>query len=600
MTLWNEILDGEAYKVWMSERLSGARIHPGTRLDPFSTSMRNSKQISGWLKLIENGEPLEARGGSGGQNVTDLRSAGFLTDDGDALSLFGQSVLDQWRNQGVDDDSEEHEIKRSLVMVGEGAVNGVRLYQDALVFWKEIRRVFDFKDIVINKEALYLLSFLNKDINGFNPWHIIRDLGLSFSASGNIDQLQQSTLLSGADEKNNVRKLEKWLTGFSTRATPRQCFCLAIEMIVGGGPSIKSVFDDKSLLEIINDKNSVSDIIDIQMLYEEKLGGFNSVGKAKNLIFYGPPGAGKSYEVERRINGWERKVVTFHPAYDYSSFVGCYKPISEYNAGLNKHEVLYKYVPQPFIKLYVAAWLYPSKPYCLLIEEINRGGCAQIFGDIFQLLDRYDTGFSKYSSSLDEDIEHYLKSELKSSLYGETIKKLYLERNGVEIDNPYSIMMLPGNLSIYATMNTSDQSLFPMDSAFKRRWQWKYVPIDYVAAENFTLDIEGERYSWAAFIRKINKKILAITESEDKQIGTYFVNPDDGVIKTEEFVNKVMFYLWSDVFKEEDPMDENNIFSRTDDGSTVHVSYSELFTTDGEDVEMIKSLLDFNAVDKIP
>jgi hypothetical protein len=597
MKLWNDILDGEAYKSWMNARLSGSKITQGVRLDPFNTSMRNLKKISGWLKLIESGEQLEARGGSGEQNLTDLRSVRLLTD-GDNLSSFGQSVLDQWRRLGIDDENDENEIKRSLVMVGEGVAHSVSLYQDALAFWEEIRSVIDFKDAVANTESLYLLSFLNKDVDDFNPWLVTRDLGLSFSASGNVEQLKNSTLFGAPAEQGNISKLENWLTAFSTRAKPRQIFCLAMEIIAGGDSSINEIFNESNLLALIGSGNLITDI---QKIYQEQLDNSATADPAKNLIFYGPPGTGKSFEAVRRIKGWEREVVIFHPAYDYSSFVGYYKPISEYNTSLKKHEVLYRYTPQAFMKLYVAAWLDLSKPHCLLIEEINRGGCAQIFGDIFQLLDRDDDGFSKYSISLDGDISNYLKGELESSSYGETIKKLYLEQNDVAIDNPYSIMMLPGNLSIYATMNTSDQSLFPMDSAFKRRWEWKYVPIDYVSAEGITLDIDGEKYSWSQFIRNVNKRILAITESEDKQIGNYFVNPKDKVVKADLFVNKVMFYLWSDVFKEEDRMDENNIFSRKDEnGETVHVSYSELFSGNSEDADMIKSLLAFNSVDKIP
>jgi hypothetical protein len=148
-------------------------------------------------------------------------------------------------------------------------------------------------------------------------------------------------------------------------------------------------------------------------------------------------------------------------------------------------------------------------------------------------------------------------------------------------------------------MNTSDQSLFPMDSAFKRRWDWKYIPIDYTTPSKVVLDIDGERYDWTSFLRIINKKILAITESEDKQIGNYFVNPKDDVINEELFVNKVMFYLWSDIFKEEDPMDENYVFSRTaEDGARINVSFSDLFSGNIENGEMIKSILEFNSVAK--
>ena len=152
MKLWNELLNGEAYKSWMDNRLAGARIQPGTRLDPFGTSMRNAKKIPGWLKSVEEGKELEARGGNGAQNVTDLRSIGLLSPDKVELSLYGKAVLDKWRELGIDDDADENEFKRSVVMAGEGVIHEVALFQAALEFWKEIRDVLDIKEAVKNTE----------------------------------------------------------------------------------------------------------------------------------------------------------------------------------------------------------------------------------------------------------------------------------------------------------------------------------------------------------------------------------------------------------------------------------------------------------------
>lgn len=173
----------------------------------------------------------------------------------------------------------------------------------------------------------------------------------------------------------------------------------------------------------------------------------------------------------------------------------------------------------------------------LVIEEINRGNCAQIFGDIFQLLDRKD-GFSEYPIKPDNDLGSYLKDEFKGCNIPEDVKE-------------GRVMLLPSNLYIWATMNTSDQSLFPIDSAFKRRWEWKYVPITD-AGVGYYIECKGNKYGWYDFISKMNNEIAIKTDSEDKQMGYFFIKAEGGKITTDRFVNKVLFYLYNDVFKSYD------------------------------------------------
>lgn len=256
---------------------------------------------------------------------------------------------------------------------------------------------------------------------------------------------------------------------------------------------------------------------------------------SRQVIYYGAPGTGKSNEVKRITNEKAKKRTirtTFHPDTDYSSFVGCYKP------KMVGDKIEYRFVPQAFARAYVNAWKDLSKPYYLVIEEINRGNCAQIFGDIFQLLDREITGESSYAIQPDTDLQDYIKSEL------------------AEIPNiPFEIahgdeMSLPANLYIFATMNTSDQSLFPIDSAFKRRWDMRYTAIK-PGEKDHTLVVNGTHYSWTSFIEKINKEIYRLTKSEDKQLGFWFIKPDEyGFINWELFVSKALFYIWNDVVKD--------------------------------------------------
>lgn len=279
-----------------------------------------------------------------------------------------------------------------------------------------------------------------------------------------------------------------------------------------------------------------------------------------NVIYYGSPGTGKSHRADIETNGKDVQKVTFHPDYDYHSFVGGYKPT------MDEDKIAYKFVPQIFTKIYVDAWKNlvsadDTKPFYLQIEEINRGNCAEIFGDLFQLLDRDKDGFSKYEVTAEEELCKYLLSE----------KGFGGNHPGIENGK----LRFPNNLKIIATMNTSDQSLFPMDSAFKRRWDWIYVPIDTDCKySDFTIQLDNDKaFKWLSFLKVINEEIFEITKSQDKQIGNWFIDAQNsGKIITEStFVNKVVFYLWNDVFKDE----ENTIFKSVDGKNLTYTSFFE-------------------------
>ena len=282
---------------------------------------------------------------------------------------------------------------------------------------------------------------------------------------------------------------------------------------------------------------------------------------ALQQIFYGAPGTGKSHEVKKLTGelletGDEVDLpnvfrATFHPDTDYASFVGCYKPTMKPTSKEEKtltgkdEEIVYEFVPQVFTDAYVYAYNNPDQPTYLVIEEINRGNCAQIFGDLFQLLDRKN-GISEYSIKADKDLAKYL-----SDAKDETGKDILSNKEGIKEGK----LRLPTNLHILATMNTSDQSLFPMDSAFKRRWEWEYVPINYdttIKSGEFKITIGDKSYSWVRFITQVNEKIFDLTQSEDKQMGNFFIKHS---IDEKGFKSKVMFYLWYEVLRDET---ENN------------------------------------------
>lgn len=323
-------------------------------------------------------------------------------------------------------------------------------------------------------------------------------------------------------------------------------------------------------------EDDVEDSVDIKIFY------------AKQLIYFGAPGTGKSFKIEDPENGNGLKNVdesrkfrtTFHPDYDYAQFIGAYKPRKKDD---DKDIITYDFVPQVFAKAYVAAWkqyfsaddaLTAGDQVYLVIEEINRGNCAQIFGDIFQLLDRVNEGsakgFSRYSIDADYDFAKYIEDELKADEKWDNYKSVVGEGK----------LKLPPNLNILATMNTSDQSLFPMDSAFKRRFDWEYIPINYkMPKADFKVGEGDLSFDWLHFLKKVNADIRSVTESEDKQMGEFFIKPKENEnITLEEFRSKVLFYLWDTVYKDE--TDKKNLFHFPYPEKGPGITFQRLFEED--------------------
>ena len=407
---------------------------------------------------------------------------------------------------------------------------------------------------------------------------------------------------------------------------------------------------------------------------------------SKQTIFFGSPGTGKSWTVQHNVLKDVKDDyifrTTFHPDTDYSTFVGCYKPISKYslwgdpnlseaklleifmktedkslykgstkarywyealihtedlrrlgidaqtlsqklkekgfvntaytneltsgifkiydwlkeNSLIGSSSISYAFEPQVFTLAYIKAWQNPTEQIYLVIEEINRGNCAQIFGDLFQLLDRKN-GVSEYPVKAETALAEYLSNVLEGDA-----------AEGIS-DGKLS---LPANLNIIATMNTSDQSLFPMDSAFKRRWDWKYIPTTPPADKSRTMELSFKdktttkygttidagdyEYDWTEFLEKINEKIQNATHSDDKQLGFWFVKTEEGAeeITISSFVSKVVFYLWNDVFKDMGAKDSNP-FTIKVDGKNVVMSFNSFFEMNslGQIVENIGVLHTF-------
>ena len=327
-------------------------------------------------------------------------------------------------------------------------------------------------------------------------------------------------------------------------------------------------------------------------------------------IFYGAPGTGKSHEIKKqtgeRLESSEEVDLpnvfrtTFHPDTDYASFVGCYKPAMQPTSKEEKtltgkdEEIVYSFVPQVFTDAYVYSYNNPTTPTYLVIEEINRGNCAQIFGDLFQLLDRKD-GKSEYKIKADKDLAKYLNEAKDKD--GQDILK---DKEGIKDGK----LCLPANLHILATMNTSDQSLFPMDSAFKRRWEWEYVPINYdtsIKSGEFKITIGKEaderKYSWVSFIEKVNEKIFDLTQSEDKQMGNFFIKQS---IDEKGFKSKVMFYLWYEVLRDETENNKYFFYKKTIvDGKEVSTKFTFKDLYGDKATETLQQFMEFLKVTPI-
>lgn len=259
----------------------------------------------------------------------------------------------------------------------------------------------------------------------------------------------------------------------------------------------------------------------------------------KNILLYGVPGAGKSRRIAKQYCADSKRIerVVFHPDYTYSDFVGQILP------RLEEKQLRYVFTPGPFTRMLERAWRDPANHYYLVIEEINRGNAPAIFGEIFQLLDRKDV--DNYSEDVIGESEYGISNyEVADIVYG---------------DSQHEVR-IPSNMFILATMNTADQNVFTLDTAFQRRWRMEHIPNKFKFENgNHALDlIEGSKVNWGTFATVINDEIVEISRdissAEDKRLGTYFVKKSE--LDAKVFPEKVLKYLWDDAFK----MDKEVVF----------------------------------------
>ena len=283
-----------------------------------------------------------------------------------------------------------------------------------------------------------------------------------------------------------------------------------------------------------------------------------------NVLLYGVPGCGKSYYVEQNYENKVNDILTirvvFHPDYTYSDFVGQIMPVLEKvenKDGIEEEKLQYKFIPGPFTRILQLAETYKDQQCLLIIEELNRGNAPAIFGEIFQLLDRNDDGTSRYG---------IYNSDIAERVYGDKNKSI----------------KLPPNLTIVATMNTSDQNVFTMDTAFQRRWQMKHIPnrftgdsLDDKTITHVAKHLPNSDISWGVFAQTVNKKMhtanLGFGGTDDKSLGVYFATDND-LDDAERFAEKVLKYLWDDAFK----LGRQALFSNCSEGlSSVIEAYED-------------------------
>lgn len=389
--------------------------------------------------------------------------------------------------------------------------------------------------------------------------------GILWLIGNNYDKIDNKFIASIGYQNHKFQLFRKVYKDLSKKQKEYNWFVDLYDKNIQGNELVLNIDEDKKIFKIDIRFRAIKETIYKSEISEESTNSSETIKENNteyttfphNRIIFGAPGTGKSYKLEhdKALFGENFERVTFHPSYSYAQFVGTYKPVPEElidDNGNTIKTITYKYVPGPFMRTYVKAIKSIEeenpKPYLLLIEEINRANVTSVFGDIFQLLDR-ENGQSKYEIETSEDMRTYLASQL----------------NGNESD--YIKIRIPQNMYIWATMNSADQGVFPMDTAFKRRWNFEYIGINENSdgIKNITVKLGNDKHeiNWNNLRMAINNKLSKVCKvNEDKLIGPYFLSKD--ILKTSEtsnyienndkfieaFKNKILMYLFEDAAKQ--------------------------------------------------
>lgn len=399
-------------------------------------------------------------------------------------------------------------------------------------------------NIIINSEEYLkvLVAWLGFNINfSYKHEKILKNILTIFS---------ENALYKISSEKNDIifntnciySKLSKNITPINISGTKEAKGSLRIlksalsenlnPYLTYSSGEVSSPLDSIILKNYHNRINNFQSLLSVKLSINS-LHNKNNISTNKNgqnKLFYGVPGSGKSYYIKHQysLNENNSMRVVFHPDYTYSDFVGQILPKISKGENGSENRLEYKFTPGPFTKILEKAYANPNQEFYLIIEELNRGNAPAIFGEIFQLLDRNESGESEYSIT---------NAEIADIVF----------------ENAETPIKIPANLSILATMNTSDQNVFTMDTAFQRRWIMVYVPNKFESPQA-DYSIVDTKITWKAFAETVNKKLAEIsgelTSTEDKSLGAYFARKEDFEDRS-RFAEKVLKYLWDDAFKME-------------------------------------------------
>jgi hypothetical protein len=438
--------------------------------------------------------------------------------------------------------------------------------------------VVDFCSELINYKTI-LESLAESEINGMTRKQFLQKVKELKNESVNIDdfapEIKEAINHYFDEDQNSAELLCRFLTDYSwwfgSKTIDRSDFYVSPTLHLLGLVNVSQSYVADIVYYLASDRELMESALSLQMQEFR----YRTDSPAENLIVYGAPGTGKSRYLEDNFSNIMR--VVFHSEYSYYDFVGSYKPTPLYrNSDIALRRISgevfehgeplidYQYIPGPFIKVLIEALRHHDTKYTLLVEEINRANAPAVFGDIFQLLDRKADGSSQYRIEPNEDLKNYLLSQadLRS-----------LIRGG---------LFIPENMNIVATMNSADQGVYVLDSAFKRRWKFKYMPIKDkgFVHENSLINYSGETFEWRLVLTSINEKLKNLGVNEDRLIGQYFISPDE-IGNSNSFSSKLLIYLWDDVVR----------YKRQDFFDSDIKTYSELVTgyITGADVMNIKS-----------
>ena len=518
---WYTILNGQAFRDWLVNVGTASQIRQGQRLDPFVTSMRVTKTISERLAHIDQHQNYTA--GDTNQAIADLAGAGLALRQAGGVTLteLGRSVLLRWQQLGIDNDDDQDELPRCLVLAQKGHDLNLPLYMDMLKFWREIRQVYDATSLLSSPTALYLVSYLNQSRSGFNPWSLIRASNPAGVTESVIDwdDLKAGTAGLTPAVVGAIDNIQRRIQDASTRATGRVNFCRAMELVSLPAAAARTVLAEWNLSARTKDRcvaalppgTTVSE--DVSDEAGELLA---LLSERYNVILYGPPGTGKTYHAFAVAAAWEERNgagsvfrVTFHPSFGYEDFVQGYRPHEDNPGTFYKQDGALLRACDAAIRLAANAdGQGRALKVLIVIDEINRGDVSRIFGELIT----------------------YIEPDKRNS-------PVFLAQS------PRTPFYIPDNVYFLGTMNTADKSISLLDVALRRRFAFVEFPPDptyFMRAGGWAQSVEG--IELGALLDGLNDRLRAQGIETDRAIGHALLQISDRAERPVEALRKRFEY----------------------------------------------------------